>query len=195
MKFVENNIEVELVTRTSDNGVTMYNATRLLKAAPNKRMSDFIKLKGTKGLVNNLLLNHGCKEDILTIVQTSAQDKSTWMCEELLQQFVRWSSAGLYKQIMNYLATSEVVVVTTRAEASFGKDIVESLFADYTVVPQYPVFDGKYRIDWYIPELKIAVEFDEDQHKTGKMVKEDARRQREIEKELGCTFIRRSYKS
>jgi len=79
---------------------------------------------------------------------------------------------------------------TVRPEFVFGEEIVERLFSGYTIIRQFPVFGGKYRIDWYIPELRLAVEFDEAHHETPSIIKRDAARQAEIEAALGCRFLR-----
>lgn len=57
-------------------------------------------------------------------------------------------------------------------------------------VRQYYVFDGKYRIDYYIESLNIAIEYDESQHNTGVNKERDLIRQKEIENKLNCRFIR-----
>jgi very-short-patch-repair endonuclease len=75
-----------------------------------------------------------------------------------------------------------------RKEFAFGADIVENLFSEYAIIEQLPVLGGKYRIDWYIPELKLAIEYDESRH--GFREKEDLCRQQAIEVELGCRFLR-----
>ena len=46
-----------------------------------------------------------------------------------------------------------------------------------------------YRMDYYIPELNIAIEYDENDHKHYSYEAHEGR-QSEIEKELGCRFIR-----
>ncbi|WP_299009280.1 DUF559 domain-containing protein [uncultured Tenacibaculum sp.] len=76
-----------------------------------------------------------------------------------------------------------------KAEFSFGEDIIRKLFSNYRIESQYPVLN--YKIDWYIPELKLAIEFDEKHHK--KNEKLDYKRQKEIEKKLGCKFLRYDY--
>lgn len=48
---------------------------------------------------------------------------------------------------------------------------------------------NKYRIDLYIPELNIAIEYDENNHKNYTYEQHEGR-QKEIEQELGCKFIR-----
>ena len=51
-----------------------------------------------------------------------------------------------------------------------------------------------YRIDYYISNLNIAIEYDENNHKNYSYKAHESR-QKEIEKELGCRFIRVSYKN
>ena len=89
------------------------------------------------------------------------------------------------KEILEQLG---VDVVRNRREYNFDEDIINNLFSGYTIERQKPVLDGKYKIDWYIPELNLAIEFDEDHHKY--QGQEDMERKRLIEKELGCKFVR-----
>lgn len=58
---------------------------------------------------------------------------------------------------------------------------------DIQGIRQYHVLS--YRIDYYIPDLKIAIEYDENNHKNYSYEAHEGRQQ-EIEKELGCRFIR-----
>ena len=81
-------------------------------------------------------------------------------------------------------------ILKPRAEFVFGEEIVERLFSGYTIIRQLPVFNGKYRIDWYIPELRLAVEFDEAHHAAPANAAADAARQAEIEAALNCRFLR-----
>ena len=73
-----------------------------------------------------------------------------------------------------------------RPEFIFGENIIEKLFDGYTIHKQYRV--EKYIIDWYIPELNIAIEFDEKHH--NKNIKQDNKRSLYIEKKIKCKFIR-----
>ncbi|MBE7691143.1 antA/AntB antirepressor family protein [Tenacibaculum piscium] len=84
----------------------------------------------------------------------------------------------------------EVVIAKERIEFIFGREIVENLFSEYTICSQYSVFGGEYRIDWYIPELNLAVEFDENHHLNSENKRLDEIRQNRIEAELGCKFLR-----
>jgi len=57
-----------------------------------------------------------------------------------------------------------------------------------TLLSQYKV--GKYFLDGFIPELNIALEYDEHHHTAPKQKKLDIIRQGEIEEILHCIFIR-----
>ena len=68
----------------------------------------------------------------------------------------------------------------------FGDDIINNLFSGYEILKEYKVLN--YRVDWYIPELNIVIEFDEEHHKN--QIKEDRKREHEIKNHLGCIFLR-----
>ncbi len=95
--------------------------------------------------------------------------------------------AEAYKFFCSFLGNEVVVKHQKRLEFQFG-EVIKNLFSEFTVIPQYPVFGNKYFIDWYIPELKLAIEFDEIHH--WRDTKKEEIRQLEIEKELGCRFAR-----
>lgn len=80
---------------------------------------------------------------------------------------------------------------STRFEISFTNIFMPILDKmGITVIRQYKVL--KYRIDFYIPEYNLAVEYDEEQHRFSMQV--DAKRMAEIKNAIGCKFIRLSYK-
>ncbi len=95
----------------------------------------------------------------------------------------------LVKLLANH-ETKEIIIAKERVEFVFGREIVENLFSDYAIYPQFPVFGGEYYIDWYVPELNIAIEFDEKPHSSSKMKELDNVRQERIETNLGCKFLR-----
>lgn len=81
----------------------------------------------------------------------------------------------------------------TRFEIAFGDMLTEALNEiDLEVIPQYNV-DG-YRIDFYIPSLNIAVEYDEEHHYKLENQKKDSQRQAYIENKIGAKFIRCDYR-
>ena len=82
--------------------------------------------------------------------------------------------------------------ITSRKEIEF-LDMLEEVLKPfgYKTIRQYSVLD--YRIDLYIEDLNIAVEYDEDNHKHYSYEQHEGR-QDLIEKELVCKFIRLSDK-
>lgn len=87
----------------------------------------------------------------------------------------------------------DVIHTYTRFEVSFCSMLEEALKElNIDVVKQYNI-DG-YRIDFYIPSLNIAVEYDEAQHFIKTNIKKDNDRQSYIERKLDCKFIRCDYR-
>lgn len=88
----------------------------------------------------------------------------------------------------------DVVHSYTRFETAFGNTLIEALNElEIEVEKQFNV-DG-YRVDFYIPHLNIAVEYDEEQHFTETNLSKDTERQSYIENKLGCKFIRCDYRN
>ena len=105
-------------------------------------------------------------------------------------KYAGWLGGDAGAEFLAYFGVGTIIVNAKRAEFIFGEEIVERLFSGYTIIRQFPVFGGKYRIDWYIPELRLAVEFDEAHHTTPANAAADAARQAEIESVLNCRFLR-----
>ena len=83
---------------------------------------------------------------------------------------------------------SKDIQTVIRKEIEFGDLLKDSLGAlNIEVIPQHIVLN--YRIDFYIPSLNIAIEYDENNHSNYTYEKHEGR-QINIEKELGCKFIR-----
>lgn len=91
--------------------------------------------------------------------------------------------------INNYFNSNKIILASfQRKEISFLDMLEESLKPfNITGVRQYNILG--YRIDYYIPSLNIAIEYDENGHKNYSYEKHEGR-QKEIESELGCRFIR-----
>lgn len=84
---------------------------------------------------------------------------------------------------------SDNIILETRKEIEFIAELSDFLEAqDITDgISQFRVLN--YSIDYYIPSLKLAIEYDEDEHKQYSYERQEGR-QAVIEKELGCEFIR-----
>lgn len=79
-------------------------------------------------------------------------------------------------------------ILCDREEVYFVKELQDVLMPfNIFGIPQYGVLN--YRIDLYIEDLNIAIEYDEGGHKNYTYESEELR-QKLIEKKLGCKFIR-----
>ena len=70
-------------------------------------------------------------------------------------------------------------------------DEIEELY-NYKIIRQYKIKKLGYFVDGYIPKLNLVIEIDEERHFNidGKLKEKDIERQKEIEKELNCKFLR-----
>ena len=84
---------------------------------------------------------------------------------------------------------------TNTKECEFYEKLSQQLiiFDIWDGETQYSCCNNKYRIDYYIPSLNIAIEYDENDHKYYTYDNQEGR-QKEIENELNCKFIRVSDK-
>ena len=101
--------------------------------------------------------------------------------ESKKQEFLKWLNID-----------NEMIVLTSREEMEFldtlGAQLKVFKITDFE--RQYSKLQcGDYRIDLYIPSLKVAIEYDEDGHKNYTYEQQELR-QKLIEEELGCIFIR-----
>ena len=113
---------------------------------------------------------------------------------KLTKTFVNNAEYKIIKKVYEFLGGNEnidIYVSNERLEISFFKLLKEALEEiDVKLIHQYYV--SGYRIDFFIPEYNLAIEYDEEHHKL--RTKEDKMRERKISKEIGCKFIRCSYK-
>ncbi len=124
------------------------------------------------------IFEENLEKEALKITISSCQvDKET----------VKKANEVYYSEFSEVTEISKYIFI--RPEFAFGEDIIKKLFYGYKILKQYRVND--YKIDWYIPELNLAIEFDEKHHKRQK--KEDIERQKYIEKKMGCKFLRYKY--
>ncbi len=94
--------------------------------------------------------------------------------------------------VLNFLlskSNKEILIVEPPRKELVFLDQLESALKPFNIkgIRQYNILT--YRIDYYIPKLNIAIEYDENDHKQY-TYKQHELRQKLIEKELGCGFIR-----
>lgn len=97
---------------------------------------------------------------------------------------------GISECIKKLGGEERVVYSLDRKEIVFGDYLKEALKPfNLEMKTQLSVCNNKYRIDFYIPSLNIAIEYDENGHKNYSYEEHEGR-QKEIANELGCRFIR-----
>lgn len=113
-----------------------------------------------------------------------------------LIEYCRTISSNKKKDFINWLNSFGFLSSVTfyeRKEIRFREKIEQALKPFGIIVhKQYPCL--QYNIDLYIESLKIAIEYDENEHKFYSYENQELR-QKNIEKELGCRFIRVSDKN
>lgn len=102
----------------------------------------------------------------------------------------RESSQELYKKLCKAFgkSTEYRVLKFNSKEGSFGEFLKNSLKGICKVETQVPVLD--YRVDFYLPEVNLVIEFDERDHEYGKRLKRDKQREKEIQQYLNCEIVR-----
>ena len=91
--------------------------------------------------------------------------------------------------LTEYFGTKEdFIILSARKEINFLEALEKGLEPfNIKGIRQYNI--DKYRIDYYIPSLNIAIEYDENGH-ANYTYEEHEGRQKYIENKLGCRFIR-----
>ena len=142
---------------------------------------DFIKMKNSSlqlfgisdlGRKGGYLVN---ESGVIKLIQKSESKSS-----EYKENFKRW--------LISEKLIEDKFIIKSRKEINF-LDKLEQAFKPFGITgkKQYKVLN--YKIDYYISQLKIAIEYDENGH-SGYTYEQHEGRQKEIEKKLGCKFIR-----
>lgn len=102
----------------------------------------------------------------------------------------------IHKEVLKAASTHDFPVdevpVRSRKEWDFGVLLLGALRGITPIVEQHRF--GAYYADFYFPELRLVVEFDELHHKRPKRAHLDSSRQAFIEGKFGVKFLRVQYK-
>lgn len=154
-----------------------------------------------KDVAKKSLLNCGFIENVdYRIEKTYSTGISKIPKEDIFLTFQAFKSFTLLSRkknsayILNIISEIDSgninVTVRTRLEMDF-KDLLFACISWKTlIIPQFycAYGDKKYFVDFYIPEFKLAIEYDEKYHKSQQT--KDKLRQKILEALLDCTFIR-----
>lgn len=85
----------------------------------------------------------------------------------------------------------EVIIIDNRKEEEFGYKLLNTLKPlNISIETQKTMEGNNYRIDFYLPEFNLAIEYDEEHHFQEDNIVKDKQRKEEIKKILHCEFIR-----
>lgn len=156
--------------------------------------SDIAEILGDRDALN---LTRGLDDDYITknIINTNGGNQNMlFISKEGLHQVLSKSrklNIDKKKQIYKWLTDEKFIDTITSSckEEEFINKLIEVLkpLGLKSFKKQFKI--SKYRIDLYLPELNIAIEYDENNHK-GYTYEQQEGRQKEIEENLGCKFIR-----
>lgn len=130
-------------------------------------------------------------------ITTVVHDDKKYITIDDVRKFITLSHTDNLKKDMfidflknnGYIDYNEVFT-STRKEIKFLNELEEVLLPlGIKGIRQYPILS--YRIDYYIPKLNLAVEYDENNHKNYSFDAHELR-QMNIEKVLKCKFVRLS---
>ena len=125
--------------------------------------------------LNNAGENFLTESGVLQLIQNS-RNCSAQTKETLLQLFVD-----------NKLISKQIILTVVK-EIEF-LDLLEETLVPFNISGERQYKVDNYKIDYYIPSLKVAIEYDENGHKDYSYDKQEGR-QAYIEDKLGCRFIR-----
>ena len=135
-----------------------------------------IKLKNSNIIGTNIRKLNNAGENFLTEAGVYTMITNCHCCQEKKQK------------VLLALGFEDKIILTSRKEPEFINQLEQALEAfNIKGIRQYQVLN--YRIDYYIPSLNIAIEYDENGH-DHYIYENHELRQLEIEEKLGCKFIR-----
>ena len=160
-------------------------------------LARILKLRHTK-IVQNI--KNWIGEDLKKLSYVNNQNRQQYLYYELNKEQIEIYMTHCYRtpkekrdyilRLFDFDLDKKYIL---RKEEGFGDKLKNTLKPlNIKVETQKTMFNGKYRIDFYLPEFNLAIEYDEEQHKYQQ--EEDKQREEEIKEVLGCKFIRLDYK-
>ena len=201
--FLEiNGIKIERKEWEGKSVISSYDISRIHNR-PVKRVNESFKRNIDKFVESEDFFRIPADSGIRSVIATGSFKQSNNKFENLFTKrgylkltktFTNNIEYKIIKKVYDFLGGNEnidIYISNERLEISFFKLLKEALKEiDVKLIHQYYV--SGYRIDFFLPEYNLAIEYDEDHHKL--RTKEDKIREKEIKKETGCKFIRCSYK-
>ena len=202
------NISVVLVgdnnVRTDGDLVSLNDLCALAGSPKNQSPYEWSRLPTTVQLIENLSENLHTTKNQSYKASKARVDRGggSWAHFQLALQYCSYLGIeDAYGSIADYynVPSKEFIINTIRHEFAFESLLIDLIrngrkIKEYnkgsglTIIKQHKCLG--YMIDFYLPEVKIAIEYDEEHHDYYRNRIKDIRRQYLIENELGCKFIR-----
>jgi len=142
-KIKQFDYEGHTITFEFADGNKMINATEMVKAFPQKRVNDFLRLKNTKEYIIELQKRYensrnGGNTEVLRVVQGGKPGlQGTWMDEKLALKFAAWLSVDfeiwVYDRIYELLTTGKTELPSQRITSLSIPDALREI-ADFIEV-------------------------------------------------------------
>lgn len=153
---------------------------------------DLCKKIGIKNCENVYArLDNNLKQQLLTIDKSNRKQNCTFITIDGVKQILLTSRKPNSIIICNELGINTNYKSITK-ETEFVHNI-SKVFINENIKLQFKV--EQYKLDMYFLDYKLAIEFDEKYHASQSQVELDVMRQKIIENELKCSFIRVPEKS
>jgi len=158
-----------------------------------KKISDKMKIRMSNLLererISKKLIGHKISEETRKKLSEAKMKNPVkfWLGKHLSKEDKRNKRIARIKYIQNKINNGEPIYPSIGKNETKILNQIEEL-SNYKIIRQYYIKKLGYWVDGYIPELNLVIEVDEEYHKNRK--ERDMKRQKEIEKELKCKFIR-----
>lgn len=158
-----------------------------------KYISKFVLEEDVINYDKETQLNYGVDFDYKNLGQRGGLLINEFGIQDLISNCKTRSEQYLYN-FMQWLVSQNLITpklcIHTRKEIDFLDELEEALISfNIKGIRQYFVINTNYRIDYYIPSINVAIEYDENNHRYYSYENHEGR-QKEIEDQLKCRFIR-----
>lgn len=144
-------------------------------------LANVLGINNASGMIKKLKPSYKVKRGMIT---NGGNQEVNYITKDGLFHILSSSRSTKAKEIAQELGLK---VITTVVEQDTTQTIINSIKGIIRYELQYSV--GGYRIDMYLPRLKLAIECDENDHKMNRE-EDEIERQSYIEEAEQCRFIR-----
>jgi len=165
---------------------SLYNSIRVTQGKAPKEFNAYLANISTRSFISALCGQLKLSKNEVRFVRRGKDNCGTWMHPQLFLHYVNWLSPALLEEAQVLCGEKPYHFISRKREDTFSDFLIGFIGSEVEVIRQHPV--DIYRLDFYLPQYHIGIEYDEIHHK--KQRAEDAVRQAFIESVLECKIIR-----